>query len=154
MEQRRSGDQDACSADQAVKKVFLDASVLVEACLLHSADFAEADALIRKPNVTSAHGLAEAYATLSGDKRLRINPHDAARMVNDCADKLVVAGVATGDLLKLMSAAPARGITGGLFYDAIHAEAARHAGCSIIRTLNKSHFSHVAPDLEIVALGE
>ncbi len=136
-----------------MKKVFLDASVLVEACLLHSANFAEADALIRKPNVTSAHALAEAYATLSGDKRLRINPHDAARMVNDCAGRLVVAEIKTSDLLKLLSAAPARGITGGLFYDAIHAESARRAGCSVIRTLNKSHFSHVAPDLEVEALG-
>jgi predicted nucleic acid-binding protein len=135
-----------------VKKVFLDASVLVEACLLHSADFAEADALIRKPNVTSAHALAEAYATLSGDKRLRIKPHDAARMVIDCADRLEVAEITTSGLLKLLSAAPARGITGGLFYDAIHAEVARRAGCSVIRTLNKSHFSHVAPDLEIQVL--
>ena len=42
--------------------------------------------------------------------------------------------------------------TGGLFYDAMHAEVARREGCAVIRTLNVSHFRHVAPDLEVVPL--
>jgi len=135
-----------------VKRVFLDASVLVEACLLHSGKFAAADALIKRPNVTSSHALAEAYATLSGDKRLRIKAHDAAQMVLDCAAKLAVADLGLRRLKDLLSAAPARGVTGGLFYDAMHAEVARREGCAVIRTLNASHFRHVAPDLEVLAL--
>lgn len=135
-----------------MKRVFLDASVLVEACLLHSAKFAEADALIKRPNVTSAHALAEAYATLSGDKRLGIRPQDAAVMVEECAAKLTIGELTSGALRELMLAAPARGITGGLFYDAIHAEAARRTDCATIRTLNASHFRHVAPDLEVLPL--
>ena len=135
-----------------MKREFLDSSVLVEACLLHSAKFAEADALIRRSNVTSAHALAEAYATLSGDKRLGIRPHDAAAMVEECAAKLIVAELQAVALRKLMAAAPARGITGGLFYDAIHAEVARKTDCTAIRTLNASHFRHVAPDLRILPL--
>ena len=135
-----------------MKGVFLDASVLVEACLLHSAKFAEADALIRRPNVTSAHALAEAYATLSGDKRLGIRPNDAALMVEECAAKLNVGELDSAALRKLMASAPARGITGGLFYDAIHAEVAKKMRCTVIRTLNASHFRHVAPDLEVLPL--
>jgi predicted nucleic acid-binding protein len=135
-----------------VKGAFLDASVLVEACLLHSGKFAEADALIKRPNVTSVHALAEAYATLSGDKRLRIKAHDASQMVLDCAAKLQVADLGARSLVQLLSSAPSRGVTGGLFYDAIHAEVARRQGCTVIRTLNSSHFRHVAPDLEIVPL--
>jgi predicted nucleic acid-binding protein len=135
-----------------VKKEFLDTSVLVEACLLHSAKFAEADALIKRPNVTSAHALAEAYATLSGDKRLGIRPQDAALMVEECAAKLTVGELPAAVLRKLMAAAPARGITGGLFYDAIHSEVARKTDCNAIRTLNASHLRHVAPDLRILPL--
>lgn len=135
-----------------MKKAFLDASVLVEACLLHSGKFAAADALIKRPNVTSAHALAEAYATLSGDKRLRIKAHDAAQMVLDCAAKLAVVDLGVGPLEELLTAAPSRGVTGGLFYDAMHAEVARREGCVVIRTLNASHFRHVAPDLEVVGL--
>lgn len=135
-----------------MKGAFLDTSVLVEACLLHSARFAEADALIKRPNVTSVHALAEAYATLSGDKRLRIKAHDASRMVLDCAAKLQVADLGARPLAQLLSSAPSRGVTGGLFYDAMHAEVARRQGCTVIRTLNTSHFRHVAPELEVVAL--
>jgi predicted nucleic acid-binding protein len=51
-----------------------------------------------------------------------------------------------------MASAPARGITGGLFYDAIHAEVAKKMRCTVIRTLNASHFRHVAPDLQVVPL--
>ncbi|MFM8460247.1 MAG: type II toxin-antitoxin system VapC family toxin [Chthoniobacterales bacterium] len=135
-----------------MKRAFLDASILVEACLLNSAKFSEADALIKRPNVTSAHALAEAYATLSGDKRLGIRPHDASVMVEDCAERLTVGEIGATALRKLISSAPARGIVGGLFYDAIHAEVARAAGCTVIRTLNVTHFRHVAPDLEVQGL--
>ena len=152
MGQRRGGAESPCAAAQAVKRVFLDASVLVEACLLHSAKFAEADALIKKPHVTSSHALAEAYATLSGDKRLAIRPHDAALMVEECAAKLTVGDLDAAALRKLIVAAPERGITGGLFYDAIHAEVARKMRCAVIRTLNTSHFRHVAPDLQVLPL--
>lgn len=67
-------------------KIFLDASVLVEASLSASTKFAKADQLVSRTGaITSAHALAETYATLSGDPRLRINPSDAARLVDDLA---------------------------------------------------------------------
>lgn len=135
-----------------MKRSFLDSSVLVEACLLQSAKFSEADAMIKRPNVTSAHALAEAYATLSGEKRLGIRPRDAATMIKDCAAKLMVGELPAAALLRLMASAPDDGITGGLFYDAIHAEVARSTRCAVIRTLNASHFRHVAPDLQVLPL--
>jgi predicted nucleic acid-binding protein len=130
---------------------FLDASVLVEACLEKSPLFEPADALVAKANATSAHALAEAYATLSGDKRLRINPHDAADMVSGCASVLRVEGLDTTEMAKLIQAAPVRRICGGSFFDAIHAQVARKIGCKVVVTLNPSHFRHVAPDLDIEA---
>ena len=133
-------------------KVFLDASVLVEACLLQSAKFRQADALINSSGYTSSHALAEAYATLSGDKRLRINPHDAAAMVLDCSTRLKIGQLEPSETLKLIKSAPANGVSGGSFYDAIHAETARKMGCSKIHTLNEGHFRHVAPDLEVAPL--
>ncbi len=134
-------------------KRFLDASVLVEACLRQSPKFAAADALVNAPHAcTSAHALAEAYATLSGDPRLRIHPADAARMVGDLAKLLRVRGFAVEDYLRLISAAPGRGIRGGTIYDALHAETARQSRCGEIHTLNLSHFQHVAPDLAVIGL--
>lgn len=58
-------------------KIFLDTSVLAESCLTGSPNLTKADRLVsRKDAITSAHALAEAYATLSGDPRLRISPSD------------------------------------------------------------------------------
>lgn len=123
--------------------------MLVEACLSQSTHFGWADALIVKSNATSAHALSEAYATLSGDKRLRINPHDAAEMVVSCARILSVQTLDDKEVLGVVETAPRRGISGGSFFDALHAQVARKMGIEVISTLNPSHFRHVAPDLQI-----
>jgi predicted nucleic acid-binding protein len=132
---------------------FLDASVLVEACLAQSPKFTTAEALVRTSGaVTSAHALAEAYATLSGDLRLRINPYDAAQMVGDLAQALQVRALAAKSYLAVIREAPAKGIRGGAFFDAIHAKVARESKCTEIHTLNVRHFKHVAPDLKVIGL--
>ena len=134
-------------------KEFLDASVLVESCLSQSAKFAAADALVNRSEVfTSAHALAEAYATLSGDPRLRLRAADAARMVEDLANMVTVHALAVEDYRRLIASAPAKGIRGGTIYDALHAETARQCGCKEIHTLNVSHFKRVAPDLIVHGL--
>ena len=134
-------------------KRFLDASVLIEACLAQSPKFAAADALVKASGaVTSAHALAEAYATLSGDARLKIHPADAALMVGDLAHAIQVHALAAKPYVELIKDAPARGIRGGSFFDAVHAQAARETKCVEIHTLNSRHFKHVAPDLKVVGL--
>jgi len=134
-------------------KRFLDSSVLVESCLQASPKFAVADALVNEAGAgTSAHALAEAYATLSGDARLKIAPADAAAIVEDLAKTLEVRALSAADYQRLISSAPARGIRGGSIYDALHAQTARLCGCPEIHTLNVTHFKHVAPDLTIRGL--
>jgi len=134
-------------------KRFLDASVLVEACLAQSPKFAAADALVKASSaVTSAHALAEAYATLSGDVRMKINPQDAAQMVVDLAQAIQVHALAAKPYLELIRDAPGKGIRGGSFFDAIHAQAARETKCVEIHTLDVRHFKHVAPDLKVIGL--
>jgi predicted nucleic acid-binding protein len=131
-------------------KRFLDSSVLIEACLSQSPRFAAADALVNGADTfTSAHALAKAYATLSGDPRLKINPADAARMVDHFAKTLKVRALADADYRLLIASAPAKGIRGGTIYDALHAQTARLCGCEEIKTLNLAHFRHVAPDLKV-----
>jgi predicted nucleic acid-binding protein len=134
-------------------KPLLDASVLVESCLSQSPKFAAADALVHAPGAcTSAHALVEAYATLSGDPRLKINPADAAAMVEDMAKALTVQVLSVADYRQLILLAPAKGIRGGMIYDALHAQTARRSGCQEVHTLNVPHFKHVAPDLAVMGL--
>lgn len=102
-----------------------------------SAKFTRADELVsRKDAVTSAHALAETYATLSGDPRLRISPGDAAQLVDDLANVLTIHPFSITDYRTLISAAPAKGVRGGAIYDALHAQTARLAGCEEIHTIN------------------
>jgi hypothetical protein len=54
----------------------------------NSPKYAVADELVNGGHTTSAHALAEAHATLTGDARLRISPADAAAMVKDLAERL------------------------------------------------------------------
>ena len=134
-------------------KRFLDTSVLVESCLAQSPKFQQADKLVSsKSAVTSAHALAETYATLSGDPRLKIRPADAAQIVDNLADTLAVLSFDAAQYRDLIATAPTKGIRGGSIYDALHAETARQARCDEIHTLNVNHFKHVAPDLKIVGL--
>lgn len=134
-------------------KRFLDASVLVESCLAQSSKFPQADRLVStKGAVTSAHALAETYATLSGDPRLKIRPTDAAQIIDDLAESITVLSFDVAQYRDLIASAPDKGIRGGTIYDALHAETARLARCDEIHTLNVNHFKHVAPDLKIVGL--
>ncbi len=134
-------------------KRFLDSSVLVESCLSASPNYAAADALVNGGHATtSAHALAEAYATLSGDARLRIAPADAAAMVEDLADRLDVQSMSAAEYRKMIRSAPTKGVRGGGIYDALHAQTARLSHCTEIHTLNVGHFRHVAPDMTVLGL--
>jgi predicted nucleic acid-binding protein len=134
-------------------KRFLDSSVLVESCLRQSPKFAAADALVNAPDAwTSAHALMEAYATLSGDPRLKIKPADAAQMVEDLAGTLKLRALEVPDYRRLIVSASGQGVRGGTIYDALHAQTARVCGCQEIHTLNVAHFKHVAPDLTVHGL--
>jgi predicted nucleic acid-binding protein len=134
-------------------KKFLDTSILVEACLAQSPRFGSADALVKSGGaVTSAHALAEAYATLSGDARLKISAQDAAHMVGDLTECLEVQALTAQQYITLIEAAPKAGIRGGSLFDAIHAQTAREAGCDAIYTLNVRHFKHVAPEFRVLGL--
>lgn len=73
-------------------------------------------------------------------------------MVVDLAEALHVHGLEAEAYVELIRHAPEKGIRGGSFYDAIHAQSARETKCVKIHTLNVRHFKHVAPDLKVIGL--
>ena len=68
------------------------------------------------------------------------------------AVSIEVCALTTQQYIALIKAAPAAGIRGGSFFDAVRAQAARETHCDKIRTLNVRHFRHVAPDLTVLGL--
>ena len=73
-------------------------------------------------------------------------------MVEDLAERLDVQPMCVAEYRKTIGSAPAKGVSGGGIYDALHAQSARLCHCTEIYTLNVRHFRHVAPDMLVLGL--
>jgi predicted nucleic acid-binding protein len=129
---------------------FLDTSALVGAVLeKHPQHGACLRAVQQSASpITDAHALAETFATLTGFYKV---PSEAAAELTLGLKALVhVQPLPMADYETAISEARQRGIMGGGIYDSLHATFARRRGAQRIVTRNPSHFTHTAPELEIV----
>ena len=130
---------------------FLDTSTLVGALLeKHPQHKACLRALQEASNpVSDGHALAETFATLTGFYKV---PSEAAsELTLGLRALLQVNPLLLADYETAISEARQRGIMGGGIYDSLHATFARRRGAKRIVTRNPSHFTHTAPELEVVA---
>jgi predicted nucleic acid-binding protein len=97
---------------------------------------------------TDAHALAEMFATLTGFYRVPVAA--AAELTLGLKANLTIEPLALADYEKAIGEARQRGVMGGVIYDSLHATFAQRKGATRIVTRNPSHFSHTAPDLEIL----
>jgi predicted nucleic acid-binding protein len=128
---------------------FLDTSALVGAVLeKHPQHEACRTALEQPDPFSNAHALAETFATLTGFYKV---PTDAAiELTLGLKQAITIETMTLDDYQTAISEARQRGVMGGGIYDALHATFARRKGAKRIITRNPSHFSHVAPELEIL----
>ena len=129
---------------------FLDTSTLVGALLAnHPHHVACLRALQESANpVSDAHALAETFATLTGFYKV---PSEAAAELTLGVQAVVqVDPLSLTDYETAISEARQRGIMGGGIYDSLHATFARRKGANRVVTRNPSHFTHAAPELEVV----
>jgi predicted nucleic acid-binding protein len=97
---------------------------------------------------TDAHALAETFATLTGFYKV---PSEAAvELTLGLRDSLDVEALTIADYATAIREAQSRGVMGGGIYDSLHATFARRKRVKRIVTRNPSHFTHVAPDVEIL----
>lgn len=131
-------------------KTFLDTGILVGALLLeHPEHTACEQALSGEPETfTDLHCLAEVFATLTGF--YKVPNAEAAELTLSLCDAIRVEPLSVGDYRTAIGEARQRGVMGGGIYDALHATVARRKGANRIATRNPGHFSHVAPDIEIL----
>jgi hypothetical protein len=98
--------------------------------------------------MTDAHALAETFATLTGFYKV---PTEAAAELTLGLKALVsVEGLSLSDYTTAIAEARQRGIMGGGIYDSLHATFARRKGAQRVITRNPGHFTHAAPELEVV----
>ena len=142
-------------------KVLFDTSVLVAALDAAHADHARAAAAWARVKsgavdaVVSAHAVAEVYNTLT--KGSRTNAVSAARTVAEIHLEILpyctVVALSAAEYVALPADVAARGLFGGIVYDAIHARVAERTGCDQLCTFNLKHFRRVwaGPPSAVVA---
>ena len=131
---------------------FFDSSVFVAAV---SEDDIEHKSAIRvwsgsSRRVMYAHGLLECFSILTGGRHpASLPPAEAATLISENmkAGDVAMIQFSGEETLELMRNAHQRGVRGGAVYDFMHICAARKAGASRIFTLNKRHFTAIAPEL-------
>ncbi|MGC1480747.1 MAG: PIN domain-containing protein [Chthoniobacterales bacterium] len=131
---------------------FFDSSVVIG---LIFADCAEHADCLKAWNgcsdrVVYSHALLETFCQLTGGRLGEPVPPDVA--TESIALNLERTGVRvlpleTEELLEHLGYARRHGVRGGAVYDYMHLCVARKAGADRIFTLNKRHFTAIAPDL-------
>lgn len=137
--------------------VFFDSSVLVPVVTDQLPNHPSALAAFvshareKKAASTSAHALAECYATLTAlPLPRRISGPEALRLIEaNFLERLTLVNLTSGETLKAIRLAAGLGKLSGQIYDALHVIAARKAKCTRIYTYNLKHFQSLAPDLEV-----
>jgi predicted nucleic acid-binding protein len=129
---------------------FLDTGILVGALLeKHPEHKPCAAAFEQFPDCfTNFHALAETFATLTGF--YKVPTQAAAELTLGLKERLEVKSLEGADYETAIREARRRGVMGGGIYDSLHATFARRKGAKRIVTRNPSHFSHAAPDVEIL----
>jgi predicted nucleic acid-binding protein len=135
-------------------RVLIDTSVLVPALLsAHQAHLITAPWLDRAKEgaydfIVSSHSLAETYAVLTRMKaRPPLTPETVLALIEQ--DVLAIANVVTltaHDYRSVIEKTAQAGLTGGIIYDALIAEAAIVAGADHLLTLNERDYLRVWPD--------
>ncbi len=127
--------------------IYLDTGIIISALFARDDRQADCQALLTKDAVTSTHALAEAFAALSGQYRIKNDLVSEA--IRSAAALVRVEAISRDDYLSVIEHARERGIQGGVIYDALHAQVARRLKADRILTFNLSNFEHVAPDMDV-----
>jgi predicted nucleic acid-binding protein len=98
--------------------------------------------------LVATHSLAELYAVLSSyPTRPRLTPGVAARLVHDNVAAVAhVVPLTAADYASVVRTVAELGLSGGVVYDALVAQAARKANAERLLTLNVRDFQRVWPE--------
>jgi predicted nucleic acid-binding protein len=141
-------------------KAFLDASVLVpvvtDQLANHPVAFGCFTGLFKHDGAvvcTSAHALAECYATLSAlPLRRRISGPEALQLIEvNFIRRLKLIALTHGDYHVALRMVAGLGRISGQIYDALHLTAAKKEGCERLYTYNQRHFQGLDTSITVVS---
>ena len=132
--------------------IFLDTSVLVavaQVSHIHHVPSRELwNGCVAGHTGVSAHTLAEIYNALTSmPPGIRLSPLNAVAAVETFLLRAEAVALTSDEYLATLRSTAARGLAGGVIYDALHVACARKVNAERIYTWNLRHFKLVAPDL-------
>ena len=134
-------------------KVVLDASLIIAASVAkerhHQAALTWLNDSINEGNehVLVSHTIAELYAGLTK----HIAPRYARPIIEDQINLAAeIVELQTIDYTQAVQEVTASGLTSGIIYDAVIAQAARRIQADFIASLNRKHFERVWPPAQLI----
>jgi predicted nucleic acid-binding protein len=131
-------------------RIYFDTSVLVSALVQGERQHAEClhEFTTIYQRVTSAHSIAELFATLtSGRLPVQFTPGQAIESIRaNIFGAFEIVPLTSADYMDAAVASSKVGARGGAFYDVLHLQAAKISKCDQILTLNLRHFLAFAAD--------
>jgi predicted nucleic acid-binding protein len=129
-------------------KAYWDSSALVEA-FSNSALRAR---LSSERGHTRRHSLAEVFSALtSGNLSIRVQPDEAAKMIDGLVTDLDFLDLTTDHILEALKNTKRLGVRGGRVHDFLHAIAAEKCQADEVLTLDKNDFNGLTT-LRVVSL--
>lgn len=132
-------------------KWFFDTSVLIPVFMEdhehHEASLAAFIAADKKQACCAAHSLAELYSVLTRLPGNRLSGEQVLLFLEDIEEHLTAITLDTREYYSAIREAAARGIVGGMLYDALLARCARKAAAEVIYTWNVEHFRRLGPEV-------
>jgi predicted nucleic acid-binding protein len=117
-------------------KTYWDSSALVTAVETPALQLR----LRQERGVTRPHALAEIFSTITGNPKNRIDPEQAAEILEYLAGSLDFVDLTAAEMLVALKSARKLGVRGGRVHDFFHALAAKKCGAKRILTLDKNDF--------------
>ncbi|KAB2641260.1 MAG: type II toxin-antitoxin system VapC family toxin [Verrucomicrobia bacterium] len=135
--------------------IAIDTTVLVAAMVSSETHHQACSRLMDRGGVgLYAHGLSEAFSTLTGGRMLfRMKAGEFVELIEeDYVPALTILTLTPTEMLRGMRECEARGVRGAAIFDFHHLAAARKAKATRLYTLNVTHFRafHRAGDPEII----
>lgn len=129
---------------------FLDTGILVGTVLQKHPEHERCRAAFEqyRDRFSDAHALAETFATLTGF--YKVPTAAATELTLGLRERLEIEAFTITDYETAIGEAQIRGVMGGGIYDSLHATFARRNDVKRIVTRNPSHFTHVAPEVQIL----
>jgi predicted nucleic acid-binding protein len=129
-------------------KAYWDSSALVET----TTNPVLRTRLRNEKGFTRTHSLAEVFAALTGNPKIRADAFQAAEAIAELAEDLEFTDLSSAEVISALKRAKRKGVRGGHVHDLLHAAAADKSGAKELLTIDTNDFAGLAEKAQLTAV--